>query len=324
MNRFKKWFPLIIALLVLMLPFVMNSYYSMRLLTTTGIYMIIAMGLNIMLGYTGLISVGQAGIFGLSAYIVGLLMRDAGVSFWLALVISVFVGIAIGLFIGIITLRLESAYLAICTLGLALVIQTVLLHFRPITGGFEGLLKIPKPSIFGFVIKQQYMLLFIVLIFDILVFFMLQNLLKSKFGRNLRAVRDNPIAASMMGIDVVHTRLLSFTISSVLASLAGCLYAGVNGALFPDYFSMDLSVTFLCIVVLGGMGTVLGPIVGTLLVVYGKELLSALGQGQMLVFGILIVLFCVVRPGGLMEMFNKWVHKFKMYVENRKEGAKNA
>lgn len=321
MNTLKKWYPALVAVVILMAPFIMTSYYSIRLLTTAGIYLIVVMGLNILLGYTGLVSIGQAGIYGISAYMAGLLIRDVGISFWLALLICITFGAILGLFIGVITLKLESAYLAIVTLGLALMIQSILQNWRSLTGGFEGFLKIPKPVLFGFTIKSSSAVLFLVLLLDVLIFFMLRNLLKSKYGRNLKAVRDNSIASSMMGIDVVRTRLMAFTISSVLAALAGCIYAGVYGALFPDYFSMDLSVLFLCIVVLGGMGTIIGPIVGTILVLYGKEFLGALGQGQMLMYGLVIVAICVIQPGGLMELFSSLWQKAHRAITTKKGGS---
>ena len=280
MKAVKKYGEAVVSLLVLGLPFVMSSYYGIRLLTTAGIYFIIVIGLNTLLGYTGLVSIGQAGIFGTGAYISGLLMKNLGFSFWPTLLVALAAGILLGLFIGVITLRLESAYLAIVTLGLALMIQTILQNWRSLTNGFEGLLKIPKPVLFGHTIKEPSWLLFLVLLFDVAIFWLLRSLLRSKYGRNLKAVRDDSIAANMMGIDVVRTRLLAFTISSALAALAGCIYAGLYGALFPDYFNMDLSVLFLCIVAVGGMGTELGPIVGTLVVLYGKEFLGALGEGQ--------------------------------------------
>lgn len=321
MKLLKKWYPALVAAVILVSPFVMTSYYSIRLLTTAGIYLIVVMGLNILLGYTGLVSIGQAGIYGVSAYMAGLLIRDVGLSFWIAMLISLVFGALLGLVIGAITLKLESAYLAIVTLGLALMIQSVLQNWRSLTGGFEGLLKIPKPVLFGFPIKSSTAVLFLVLVFDVLIFFLLRNLLKSKYGRNLKAVRDNAIASSMMGIDVVRTRLMAFTISSVLAALAGCIYAGVYGALFPDYFSMDLSVLFLCIVVLGGMGTVIGPIIGTILVLYGKEFLNALGEGQMLMYGLVIVAICVLQPGGLTELFADWWHKARQALTEKRGGS---
>ena len=304
MKQWKKIYPLALTLIVLAIPFCMDSFYAMRLLTTAGIYLIVTMGLNTLLGYTGLVSIGQAGIYGVGAYVTGLLMRNLGVSFWVALVIALLVGLAMGLFSGPITLRLEAAYLAIVPLALALMIQTILQNWRSLTNGFEGLLSIPKPVLFGYTIKDSSSVLFLALLADVLVFWGLRNFLRSKHGRNLKAVRDNAIAASMMGIDVVRTRLMAFTIASVLASLAGCLYAGLYGALFPDYFSMDLSVLFLCIVVVGGMGTVFGPVIGTILVIYGKEFLGVLGEGEMLAYGLILVALCVLKPGGLAEIFS--------------------
>lgn len=303
MDFIKKNIILVIAALLLALPFFMSSYHQMRLLTTLGIYLIITMGLNLLLGYTGLVSIGQAGIYGIAGYTSGLLMVKAGFGFWTAALVTLLVGAVAGLLIGVITLKLNHAYLAIVTLGMALMVQTVALNWRSLTGGFEGLQPIPKPELFGYVIRNQTYLLFGVLAIDIAVYLLLRNLLRSKFGRSLRAVRDDSIAASMMGINVRNIRLMSFTISSVLASLAGALYAGIYGGLFPDYFSMDLSVLFLCMVVLGGMGTQAGPIIGAVFITYGLEWLSFLGEGQMLVYGILIVTVCVLKPAGIFGLF---------------------
>lgn len=297
--RYKKLLPVLATLLALGAPLLLSSYYTMRLLTTMGVYLIIAMGLNVLLGYTGLVSIGQAGIFGVSAYVCGILMLRTGVDFWLALVPALLVGLVMGIGIGTITLKLEAGYLAIVTLGLSLMIRTILQNWQSMTNGFEGLLGIPKPEIFGYVIKSQKAVLCTVVVADVIIFWLLYHFLHSKYGRNLRAVRDNHIAASMMGIDVVQTRLIAFTVASLTAAIAGWLYAGLYGALFPDYFSMDLSVLFLCIVVVGGQGTIPGPILGAFVVVYGKEYLSALGQGQMLVYGIILVVLCVLQPSGL-------------------------
>lgn len=302
MSNIKKYFGIIIIVALLAMPFAIPSYYWVRLITTMGIYLIIAMGLNMLLGYTGLVSIGQAGIFGIAAYTAGLLMKNAGISFWISFVIVILLGAFIGMLIGVITLKLKQAYLAIVTLGLALMTQTILLNWRDVTGGFEGLLRVPKPTIFGFVIKDPSHVLFMVTVFCIITFFIIQNISNSKWGRSMRAVRDDDIAASMMGIDVVKTKLLAFTLSAVLAAVSGGLYAGLYGAMFPDYFSMDLSVLFLCMVVLGGMGTVVGPIIGAVLITFGLEALRGLGEGQMLVYGIFIVAVCVLKPGGFVEV----------------------
>lgn len=303
MDFVKKHLIAIIAALLLVLPFFMSSYHEMRLLTTLGIYLIITMGLNLLLGYTGLVSIGQAGIYGIAGYTTGLLMVKLGFGFWTAMAVTLLVGAAVGLLIGVITLKLNHAYLAIVTLGLALMVQTVLLNWRDLTGGFEGLQPIPKPALFDYILKDQTYLLLMVIVFDIAVYLLLRNLLRSKFGRSLKAVRDDAIAASMMGINVRNIRLMSFTIASILASLAGSLYAGIYGGLFPDYFSMDLSVLFLCMVVLGGMGTKAGPVIGAVFITYGLEWLSPLGEGQMLVYGILIVAVCVLKPAGIFGFF---------------------
>jgi branched-chain amino acid transport system permease protein len=322
-EKAKKWIAPVLTLIIVLLPFGFRSYYTMRILSTLGIYLIISMGLNVLLGFTGLVSIGQAGIFGISAYVCGIFMERAGVNFWVAFFLAILVGLIVGLVLGTITLKLESGYLAITTLGLCLMVKNILQNWSSMTNGFEGLLGIPKPNLFGYVIRSQKAILVTVVICAVLVFWLLKFFLGSKYGRNLRASRDNEIASSMMGIDVVRTRLLAFTVASVTAALAGWLYAGLYGALFPDYFNMDLSVLFMCIVIVGGQGTIIGPIIGAFVVVYGKELLGGLGEGQMLVYGIILVALCVLQPRGLAGLISKGAVFLKNKVTKKKEDSAN-
>lgn len=319
----KKWIAPLVTLLCILFPFFLSSFYTMRILSTLGIYLIIAMGLNVLLGFTGLVSIGQAGIFGVSAYVCGICMERAGVSFWFAFFFALVVGLILGVGIGLITLKLESGYLAITTLGLCLMVKTILQNWSEMTNGFEGLLGIPKPVILGYTIRSQKAVLVTITIACVIIFWLLRFFLASKYGRNLRASRDNEIATSMMGIDVVRARIIAFTIASVTAALAGWLYAGLYGALFPDYFNMDLSVLFMCIVIVGGQGTIVGPIIGAFVVVYGKECLGALGEAQMLVYGIILVILCVVQPSGLAGLFEKGATTIRKRVQVQKPEVSN-
>lgn len=322
-DKIKKWISPALTLLIVLLPLGLKSFYTMRILSTLGIYLIISMGLNVLLGFTGLVSIGQAGIFGISAYVCGIFMERVGINFWIAFFFALAVGLLIGLALGAITLKLEAGYLAITTLGLCLMVKNILQNWSSMTNGFEGLLGVPKPKLFGYVIRSQKAVLITIVIAAAIIFWLLKFFLGSKYGRNLRASRDNEIAASMMGIDVVKTRLLAFTIASTTAAIAGWLYAGLYGALFPDYFNMDLSVLFMCIVIVGGQGTILGPIIGAFVVVYGRELLANLGEGQMLVYGIILVFLCVVQPSGLYGLFSKGFEKVKKVLSKKKEVPEN-
>jgi branched-chain amino acid transport system permease protein len=195
-------------------------------------------------------------------------------------------------------LKLRQAYLAIVTVAFGLIVQMVAVNWRELTGGMEGFLGIPKPSLASFAITNSTQGFYFILALNIIVFLVIRNIVGSSIGRAMKAVRDDDISANMMGINVVRTKLFAFTASAVLATLAGSCYAGLYGAIFPDYFDLNLSVLFLCMLVIGGSGNLIGPLVGTLLVTTSMEALSFLGLGQMLVYGILIVFFCVFKSAG--------------------------
>lgn len=311
MTRHAKYMWLGLLLVLLALPLLTNSYYILRLLTTTGMYLIIVSGLNVLQGYTGLVSIGQAGFYGFGAYAAGLLMKNAGMPFVLTVLVVMCIGALVGLFLGMVCLKLKQAYLAIVTLAFGLIVQIVAVNWSSVTGGMEGLMGIPKPNILGFLINTPTRGYYLVLLISVIVSFVIANLTKSSWGRALKAVRDDEIAANIMGINVVSTKLFAFAFSSVLAMLSGTLYAGLYGGIFSDYFDMNLSVLFLSMMVIGGAGTQVGPVLGTVLIALGLETLRFLGEGQMLVYGVLVVALCVFSPGGLVEVFAKKYHEYK-------------
>ena len=305
MTKIKDYSAGLLLLIIIALPLFITNNYFIRLLSTMGIYLIIVMGLNILIGYTGLISIGQAGTFAVGAYSAALLMTKTPLPFGIVFVIAILEGILVGAFIGIVCLKLKNAYLAIVTLAFSLIIQTIVVNWRDVTGGMEGFLRIPKPSLFGFTIDTPIRGYYMVFVMNIIVFFIIRNILKSNWGRNLRAVRDDEIAAKMMGINIVRSKVFSFIVASTAAAISGCLYATLYGAIFPDYFNMDLSTLFLSMIVIGGVGTIAGPIIGTMLITLILEVFNMFGQVQMLFYGITLIIVCVVEPAGIIELFNR-------------------
>lgn len=303
MSRYSKYLAIFFILLLLTLPHMVTSYFFFRLITTMGIYLILVMGLNVLQGYTGLVSIGQAGFYAVGAYSAGLLMKGLNLPFLLTVPLVMLIGVACGLCLGVVCLKLKQAYLAIVTLAFGLIVHTVAVNWGSLTGGMEGFMGIPKAHVLGVPINTPVRGYYLVFLFVVLVFFVIANIVRSSWGRTLKAVRDDEIAASMLGINVVGTKLFAFTFSSALASLSGTLYAGIYGGIFPTYFDMNLSILFLCMMVVGGAGTPIGPVLGTLLVTVSLEGLRILGEGQMLVYGIIIVALCVFCPEGLVQIF---------------------
>jgi branched-chain amino acid transport system permease protein len=319
LGKYSRYLWALFVLGLFVLPQVYGNYYLIRILTTTGIYLIVVGGLNVMQGYTGLISIGHAGLYGVGAYAMAIMVKKVGMPYLPSVLTVMLIGALIGFCLGMVCLKLKHAYLAIVTLAFALIIQTIAVNWRELTGGMEGFLGITKPGLADFAITNATQGFYFILVLNIVVFFVIRNIVQSSMGRAMKAVRDDDIAANMMGINVVRTKLFAFTVSSVLAVLAGSCYAGLYGAIFPDYFDMNLSVLFLCMLVIGGAGTMIGPLVGTFLIAVSMEALGFLGMGQMLVYGILIVFLCVFKPGGFAEVIDNIVMSLKAKTSGRGE-----
>jgi branched-chain amino acid transport system permease protein len=248
-----------------------------------------------------------------------ILLKTVGMPYLPSVLTVMLIGVVVGLCLGMVCLKLKHAYLAIVTLAFSLIIQTVAVNWRELTGGMEGFLGITKPGLADFAITNATQGFYFILVLNIVVFFVIRNIVQSSMGRAMKAVRDDDIAANMMGINVVRTKLFAFTVSSVLAVLAGSCYAGLYGAIFPDYFDMNLSVLFLCMLVIGGAGTMIGPLIGTFLIAISMEALGFLGMGQMLVYGVLIVFLCVFKPGGFAEVIDNIAMSLKAKISGRGE-----
>ncbi|MDO8670241.1 MAG: branched-chain amino acid ABC transporter permease, partial [Dehalococcoidia bacterium] len=247
----------IVAILALVAPTFIRGYY-LYMLELLAIYTIIAMGLNIVAGYAGQLSMGHTGIYAAGAYVSALMVINLKLPFPVAVLGAIVAGAIVGLILGIPSLRLGHWYLAMVTLGFALVVPQLLLEWEPLTRGVTGLL-VPAVKLFDIKLdKVSYYYLIIVAAF--VIFVLGRNLISSRWGRAFIAVRDHEVTAEATGISLYQVKLSAFVISSVSASLAGALYGPLVGFLSPDIFSIDSSIIFLLSIVVGGMGTLVGPI----------------------------------------------------------------
>lgn len=296
---------LIFILLVALIPLTTDNYYILYVLSTTGLYIILAMGLNVLLGYTGLVSLGQAGFYGIGAYASGILVGKTGVPFVIGLLAAIVIAGLIGLIIGLSSVRLRGGYLAMVTLGFGVVVQILITNWENITGGAEGFWGIPGANI-GFANINTplswYYFIFAIVGIVVLFTYSLQN---SRIGRAWMAVREDVTAVQMMGVNPVLFRLLAFVVSAVYSGIAGALFAHLNGSVFPDAFGVQTSILILLMVILGGMGQIMGPVIGALIVNVGFELLRPFGDYQTLVFGTVIVLMAIFMPQGAVGLWQR-------------------
>lgn len=277
-------------------------------LGTVMFYAIVGIGLNVLLGYSGLISLGTAGFMGLGAYISAFLTSDLGLPFLLSMVISVTIPLVIGLIIGLISLRIEGYYLAIATLGVAEIFRQVFVEFEIVTGGFSGK-NASYPTLFGFLeLNRQHTYLLITLVL-VLILILTHNFIHSRTGRALLTMRGSEAAAQAMGINILRYKLIAFGVATLYAGIGGVLYVHFIRFAYPSGWNLTLSLQILAVIVIGGMRTISGPIVGAFIVFGVPELilkqLPVIGNidGLAYIFtGILIIIVILFYPQGLMEV----------------------
>ena len=292
---------LVYALLVastLLVPFIGDAYV-LEILANSFFYIVLCLGLNIVVGFAGLLDLGYAAFFAVGAYTTGILTSHYGWNFWLTIPAAVVFSIIAGVIIGGPTLRLRSDYLAIVTLGFGEITRIAARNLKDISGGPSGLIGISRPSFFGLELNQiqhYYYAFFVMVLLAIFVSYRLQH---SRLGRAWQYVREDEDAAEAMGIDRVAIKLYAYVIGAVFAGVAGCFFAAKMTAISPDSFQFMQSATILMAVVLGGMGKIPGMVVGALALVLFPEVFREIGAMRMLVFGLLLIAMMIFRPQGM-------------------------
>jgi branched-chain amino acid transport system permease protein len=307
----KVWLA-VLLLLLLVLPLTLGPYPT-YILNIIGIYIIGAVGLNILTGFTGQISIGHAAFMGVGAYAAANISTVLGWGFWIALPLSGLVTAAVGMVFGIPSLRLRGLYLAIATLAAQFIIEFTFMHVRSLTGGSQGFL-VTTPHLGSFTFDNDRRFYYIILVLVVISITFARNLFRTRTGRAFVAIRDRYLAAEIMGVNLFKYRLLAFGISSFYAGVAGCLWAHYITIITPEHFNIMVSIKYLSMVIIGGLGSVLGTIFGTIFMVVLPEFLrylsdliketypafmmvfQALREG---VFGLVIIFFLIFEPDGM-------------------------
>src|SRR5574337_290259 len=281
------------------IPLGLNRYY-IDVLTQVGIYVTLALGLNIVVGLAGLLNLGYIAFYAVGAYAYGLLATRADLSFWQVLPLGAALAAIFGVLLATPALRLRGDYLAIVTLGFGEMTRIVLNNWDSVTGGPNGIIGIPRPRLFGFTFSQPIHYYYLILAVVLLTIFVVDRLNQSRLGRAWTAMRDDEVAAEAMGIDLVKTKLLAFGLGATWAGLAGVFFAGKMTFISPESFTFFESVLVLCMVVLGGIGSVPGVILGAAILLILPEMMRQFALYRMLVFGAAMVGMMIVRPKGLL------------------------
>src|SRR5690606_18825224 len=296
-----NWILGILSLVVLIAAPHFFKTYGVYLLTYWLVYVIANLGLNLIVGYAGLKALGHAAFFGIGAYTSAILMQ-AGIDFWAAMVIGMVLCFVLGLLVGFPALRVQMHYLAFATLGLNEIMVLVLKNEEWLTGGTFGISGIARPSLFGYVFKGAIPYYYFVLVFALVAFLLLWWLIRSPWGKAFTALRDNPIRAESLGVNIQRYTLLAFAIGGVYAGVAGSLFASLVQFIDPAPFDVQISILMFLMVILGGPGYLLGPVLGSFIGVFAPEWLRFTEGWYLLLFGGVVVLLMIWLPGGLLSL----------------------
>jgi branched-chain amino acid transport system permease protein len=323
----------VIALLVLFIvivPLVFGEYY-LSIANLVLISIVGALGLNILVGYTGQISIGHAAFMSVGAYTAANLAVRAGLPFWITLPAGGLMAALVGAVVGIPSLRIKGLYLAIATLAGQLIIEWIINHVPWISGGTQASIQVPRPSLFGYELRTQAALYFFLLFFALIAIVAALNLVRSRIGRAFVAIRDQDIAAEIIGIDIYRYKLISFAISSFYAGVCGVLYTYYFGIANYEQFQIDVSIDYLAMIIIGGLGSVLGSILGAAFVALlplvirtmmesvsgiffdASEMATVVSSMRLIIFGALIIVFLVLEPEGLNRLWRNIRNYFRVW-----------
>jgi len=295
------------ALAIAALPMLLTGNYWQTNLTVCAINVLLALGLDFILGYAGQLNLGQSAFYGLGAYVSTLLITKLGVPFWVAFAGGVaFSGIA-GMILALFAVRLRGHYLAIASLGFAVITYQILVNWISLTQGPLGIYAIPPPpaiAIPGLPVidfRNPAAMFYLVAGFAMFTYFILVQLVRSPIGETLTAIREDEISAASLGINAAAWKAFAFGVGAAVGGAAGCFYATFVGTLVPDAFFITESFTILSMVIVGGMGTLIGPVWGAILLTLLPELLRDVGDLRLVVYGVALTLVVLFMPGGLVQ-----------------------
>jgi branched-chain amino acid transport system permease protein len=273
----------------------MTTQYWRGILVLCAMNVLLALSLNLVMGYTGQLNLGQSAFFAIGAYASTILVKTYGWNFWLASLAAIggagFLGLALAAF----AVRLRGHYLAIASLGFAVITYQVLVNWERVTEGVRGFYGIVPP------VRNAVALFYLIAAIALIVYLLLDNLLRSPIGDTLRAIREDEVSAAALGVNGAIWKAFAFGVGAAIAGLAGCFYPGFVGTLVPDAFNIVESFTMLAMVIVGGMGTMIGPVIGAIVLTFLPELLRGFGELRLMIYGAALTLVVLFMPGGMVQ-----------------------
>ncbi|MDR3372237.1 MAG: branched-chain amino acid ABC transporter permease [Ancalomicrobiaceae bacterium] len=282
------------------MPQIIHDAYVLRILVLVGIYVLLTSSLNLVNGYTGLFSLGHAAFYGVGAYTSAILVMRTGWSVWVGMIAGALGAAVVAWLIAKPTMKLKGVYLTLTTLGLNIIIMLVFLNWVDLTKGPLGIAGIPVPTLFGRRLSAPADYYYLILVVDVLVVFALSRLVNSRFGRALKAIREDERAAHACGIPLIHFKTVAFVLSAALAGLAGSFYAHYMRYISPEAFSYPETFNIVTILAFGGPGNLIGPIVGSVILISATEAFRVFAAYRMIIFGTVLVGTMLLRREGLL------------------------
>ncbi len=317
-----------LIILFVVIPFI-SSHYLLYVINHVGIAAIAAIGLNILIGYTGQISLGHGAFFGVGAYGAAILATAVGLPFWLSVIGGGIITALVGMIFGIPSARLKHLYLTIATLAGQFILQYLFVSWESLTKGPMGIM-LPRATLFGYDVKGDRSFYYVIFVCFTLLTWVAVNLMRTRYGRAFIAIRDNDRAAEGMGIPIFRFKLLSFAISSFYAGFAGGLAAYYIGSITPEPYTLFLSVEYIAMIIIGGLGSIPGSVFGAIFITLLNEVLShatgffmnigaltkialTIAPLREFVFGLAIILFIIFEPKGLAEVWRIIRASFRLW-----------
>lgn len=317
---------LALVFILLILPQVLGLFLS-EVFTIVGLYVLLGLGLNIVVGYAGLLDLGYVAFFAIGSYTIAILTSPElgffSLTFWEALPFVIVMGVISGVLLGTPVLKMRGDYLAIATLGFGEIIRILVLSdfLRPWLGGAQGIGKIPKASILGYEFAGPQQIYYLILVGCLLVIFISLRLRDSRLGRAWMAVREDEDVAQAMGINLVATKLLAFATGAGFSALSGAIFASKLASVYPHSFNVMISINIVCVIIVGGMGSIPGVIVGAAALVGLPELLREFAEYRLFVYGAALVAMMLLRPEGL---WPEAVHRREFHEEEQEAAPESS
>ncbi len=303
-------------IIIVLLPFILSKY-TVFLLSMLAVYALVSLGLNLLMGYTGQIAAGHAGFLALGAYFTAIV--GVRVEWMPCLVIILMAGIftgIVGFLLGIPILRLKGFYIAMATLAFGVVVSEIILQWSSLTNGDDGF-QVPIARIAGFSFDSDFKLYYLIFFVTIILIVLAKNLTNGYIGRAFIALRESETAAQTIGVDLAKYKTIAFAISAFYTGVAGGLFAYLITYLSPDAFTIELSIDFIAMIVIGGMGSILGSIIGAVILTGMQQVLAGLLDLQILIFGLSLIIFTIFMPRGISGMLNTLLERLSLAMRSK-------